>query len=223
MRRCCLPPYVSRPRGCARLSHSEAAALCLGRPATRGFNPPRQCKSRAALTNASDGCARERGRGPRWRSWVRDRGSEARCRTRSQLAAIAGDHGFLCRLIGRLEFVSEFVSEFATRNEPRELLRSAAERTAAVRASLPAAPRPPRHVSRAADLARPPCSAGVCLRGRLAGAGVALSAREALSPTWSAGPAQSSGVALRARPPPPPPRPSCGARRPSRPRRPAPP
>ena len=143
MRRHCLPPYVSRPRGCARLSHSEAAALCLGRPATRGFNPPRQCESRAALTNASDGCARERGRGPRWLSWVRDRGSEARCRIRSQLAAIAGDHGFLCRLIGRLEFVSEFVSEFATRNEPRELLRSAAERTAAVRASLPAAPRPP--------------------------------------------------------------------------------
>jgi len=30
------------------------------------------------------------------------------------LAAIAGDHGFLCRLIGRLEFVSEFVSEFAS-------------------------------------------------------------------------------------------------------------
>ena len=213
MRRCCLPPYVSRPRGCARLSHSEAAALCLGRPATRGFNPPRQCKSRAALTNASDGCARERGRGPRWRSWVRSRKRGAVSDLLPQQATTA-----LCRCIG-LEFVSAFVSEFVSPQRAQRVVTQCCVKRASLRRARHGAPA--RHVSRAADLARPPCSAGVCLRGRLAGAGVALSAREALSPTWSAGPAQSSGVALRARPPPPPPRPSCGARRPSRPRRPA--
>ena len=170
MRRCCLPPYVSRPRGCARLSHSEAAALCLGRPATRGFNPPRQCKSRAALTNASDGCARERGRGPRWRSWVRSRKRGAVSDLLPQQATTA-----LCRCLGRLEFVSAFVSEFVS---PQRAQRGCYAVLCKTRLPTPRpswGARPSRQQS--GRPCPPPMFGWRCPRGRLVvGASVALSA-----------------------------------------------